>query len=45
MDERCGLSPACSRARRWRRCAPSWDLAKTGYKIFDRYKDCGVQRS
>ena len=38
-----GLSPACLRARRWRRCAPRFGISrKTGYKIFDRYKDCGV---
>jgi putative transposase len=39
-----GLSPACSRAKRWRRCAPSSEFPeKTGYKVFDRYQDCGVQ--
>src|SRR6266545_3920703 len=39
----CGLSPACSRARRWRPlCAEFGISRKTGYKIFDRYKDCGV---
>jgi putative transposase len=38
------LSPACSRARRWAPlCAEFGISRKTGYKIFDRYKDCGVQ--
>ena len=39
-----GLSPACSRARRWRRCAPSsGSPARPATRSYDRYKDCGVQ--
>jgi hypothetical protein len=38
-----GLSSACSRARRWRHSAPSSGFSrKTGYRIYDRYKDSGV---
>ena len=38
-----GSSPACSTARRWRAlCAEFGISRKTGYKIYDRYKDCGV---
>ncbi len=36
--------PGCSTARRWRRCAREFDVSrKTGYKIFQRYKDCGLE--
>ena len=40
MDEGdSGLSRACSRAKRWRRCAPSLGSpARPATKIFDRYK-------
>ena len=35
-----GLSPACSTARRWPAlCAEFGISRKTGYKIYDRYKD------
>jgi hypothetical protein len=37
-----GLSPGCSRARRWPPCAEFGISRNTGYKIYDRYKDCGV---
>ena len=38
-----GLWPACSRARRWRRCAPSsGSPARPATRSYDRYKDCGV---
>jgi hypothetical protein len=37
------LSPACSRARRWLTLCGEFGISrKTGYKIYDRYKDCGV---
>src|SRR5712692_4178775 len=39
-----GLWPACSRARKMAPlCAEFGISRKTGYKIFDRYKECGVQ--
>jgi hypothetical protein len=34
-------SPACSKARRWLRCAGFGISRVTGYKIFERYKACG----
>ncbi len=43
MDERSGSSPGCSTARRWRPlCAEFGISRKTGYKIYHRYKGCGV---
>ena len=39
-----GLWPACSTARRWRGAVlSSGSRGKTGYKIFNRYKDVGLQ--
>ena len=38
-----GLSPACSRARRWRPCAPSsGSRGRRATRFSNAYKDCGV---
>ena len=40
----CGLWPACSMARRWPSLCEEFGISrKTGYKIYDRYKDAGLQ--
>ena len=40
----CGLWRDCSKARRWRCCAGNSNISsKTGYKLFARYKNCGVE--
>ena len=39
-----GSWPGCSTARRWRRSVREFGISrKTGYKIFHRYKGCGIE--
>ena len=39
-----GSWPAYSMARRWQVLCREFDISrKTGYKIFNRYKDCGLE--
>ena len=38
-----GSLPACLTAKRWLACAPSFGISrKTGYRIYSRYKGCGI---
>jgi len=43
MDERCSLWLAASGEAIGRTCREFAISRKTGYKIFDRYQECGVQ--